>query len=312
MRFTRFARLAPALAVAGLLAACVDQPTAVESPLAFRPGLASAPPSLAVSGGPDLSDFLSFQGEIWICKDGNVAGVPFSFDYTVTRQSDGVVVANGSTTVPVGQCVMAANVSTEASGRYVATATETTTLPDWSLTAIDWAYGANLPFTPAAPTINLATRTISALLLSNDIGVQITFTNSYTPPPPPPVSCTYTQGYWKNHEEDWDAGEKYADAGDTFYNSGKTYLQILRTPPSGGNAYLQLAHQFIAASLNVNGTSGSGVASVDAALAGAAAYFAGAPAGTPKPSGALKTQLQSWATLLDDYNNGLIGPGHCD
>lgn len=312
MRMSRITRLAPALALSGLLAACVDQPTAVNSPLTFRPGLASSTPSTNVSGGPDLSDFLSFQGEIWICKDGNVAGVPFSFDYTVTRQGDGVVVASGSTTVPVGQCVMAANVSTEASGRYVATATETTTLPDWSLTGIDWAYGANLPFTPAAPTIDLGSRTISALLLSNDIGVQITFTNTYTPPPPPPVSCTYTQGYWKTHPEDWDNGEKYVDAGDTFYNSGKTYLQILWMPPAGGNAYLQLAHQFIAASLNVNGTSGSGLASVDAALAGAAAYFASAPAGIPKPSGALKTQLQAWASLLDDYNNGLIGPGHCD
>ncbi len=125
-------------------------------------------------------------------------------------------------------------------------------------------------------------------------------------------SCTYTQGYWKNHSEEWDNGEKYVDAGDTFYNSGKSYLEILNTPPKGGNAYLQLAHQFIAASLNANGTSGSGDSSVDAALAGAAAYFASAPAGIPTPSGSLRTQLQAWATLLDNYNNGLIGPGHCD
>jgi SdrD B-like domain len=125
-------------------------------------------------------------------------------------------------------------------------------------------------------------------------------------------ACTLTQGYWKTHPEDWDNGEKYVKTTDLFYNSGVSYLNLLWTSPSGGNAYVQLAHQFIAASLNVNGTSGSGVASVDAALAGAAAYFASAPAGIPTPSGSLRTQLLAWATTLDNYNNGLIGPGHCN
>lgn len=300
--------------VVGGLVACVENPTAVGTPLAFRPGLASGPPSLAVTGGPDLGDYKSFQGQVWICKDGNQTGTAFNFDYTVVRSTDNSLVAQGSTTVPVGQCVMATSVSTATGGRYVASATETSVVPNWTLTAIDWAYGANLPVAPPAPTVDLATRTVSAVLLSNDVGVQLTFTNTYTPPPPPPppVACTYTQGYWKNHEEDWDNGEKYVNYTSTFYKSGKSYLDILNTPPKGGNAYLQLAHQFIAASLNVNGTSGSGLANVDAALAGAAAYFASAPAGIPSPSGALRTQLQSWATLLDNYNNGLIGPGHCN
>ena len=84
----------------------------------------------------------------------------------------------------------------------------------------------------------------------------------------------------------------------------------MNTQPKNGNAYLQLAHQFIAASLNVNGGA-SGEASVDAALAGAAAYFAGAPAGIPNPVDATRSQLLAWATTLDNYNNGIIGPGHC-
>jgi len=33
-------------------------------------------------------------------------------------------------------------------------------------------------------------------------GMLIVFTNTFTPPPPPAPSCTFTQGYWKNHEDD--------------------------------------------------------------------------------------------------------------
>lgn len=83
----------------------------------------------------------------------------------------------------MGQCVLAANVSTEVPGRYRASATETSVGPNWSLTDLDWAYGANLPISPPAPTIDLPSRTISAVLLSNDIGVQLTFTNEYVAPP---------------------------------------------------------------------------------------------------------------------------------
>ena len=142
----------------------------------------------------------------------------------------------------------------------------------------------------------------------------ITFTNTAdAPPPPPPGNCTLTQGYWKNHEEDWDQASdgKPFLVTTTFYNSATSYLNIMKTPPKGGNAYLQLAHQFIAARLNVNGGA-SGVAAVDAALAGAATYFAGAPAGIPNPGEPTRSQLQGWATTLDNYNNGRTGPGHCD
>ena len=177
-------RLTPIVSGVALLAACADGPSTVSPGSAVLAGLASRAPSATVVGGPNLSDFLSFQGEIWICKDGNVPGVTFDFDYNVVRLSDGALVAVGSTTVPVGQCVMATNISTQISARYRATATETTTRANWSLTAIDWAYGANLPATPAAPTINLATKTISAVLVANDVGVQLTFTNQFTPPPP--------------------------------------------------------------------------------------------------------------------------------
>ncbi len=192
----RIARPSHQLFGAALLlvaAACAEGPGSISAPVsspainAIASGLASSTPSRSVVGGPDLSDFHTFEGQIFICKDGNQTGASFNFDYSVIRQSDGAVVSQGSTTVPVGQCVLATSVSTQTNGRYRATATETSIVPDWSLTAIDWAYGANLPLSPPAPTIDIPNRTISAVLVANDVGVQLTFTNTYTPPPPPPT-----------------------------------------------------------------------------------------------------------------------------
>jgi hypothetical protein len=53
--------------------------------------------------------------------------------------------------------------------------------------------------------------------------------------------------------------------------------------------------------------------SVAAAIASATTYFGKA---TPDDWSAgdaySKNQLTSWADLLDSYNNGQVGPGHCD
>ncbi len=304
MKVTRLGRLAPALAVAALVAACADQPTP------FAPTLAPSAPSLAVTGKPDLNAPRSFEGEVWVCKDGTPSAVSFNFDYVVTKVSDGSTYASGTVAVPMGQCVLAYTLDVD--GLYNASVTEKTPLPaNWSLTSIIYEYGTGVESYSPAPVVNLVGSNVSGVRISNDWGAVMTFTNTYTPPPPPSY-CTLTQGYWKNHTEDWDSGQNYVDSGDIFYNSGKTYIEIMNTPPKGGNAYLQLAHQFIAASLNVGGTSGSGIAAVDAALAGADAYFAAAAAGIPAPTGATKTQLQAWASTLGSFNEGLTGPGHCN
>jgi hypothetical protein len=131
------------------------------------------------------------------------------------------------------------------------------------------------------------------------------------------TGCTLTQGYWKTHSEfgpaPYDAtwAQLPNGASTPFYYSGKTWYQVFWTPPAGGNAYDQLAHQYMAARLNIlNGAATT--AAVDAALAGAHTYFNNpANTGSPAPSGATRTQLGAWASTLDSYNNGLIGPGHC-
>ncbi len=130
----------------------------------------------------------------------------------------------------------------------------------------------------------------------------------------PCEGCTLTPGYWKTHSSYGPA--PYDDAWEVigedtiFFLSGKTYYQVLWTPPSGGNAYYILAHAYIAAKLNVlNGAAST--SSVDAAITYAEAFF---EVKTPavKLSKAERDLALAYAALLDNYNNGLTGPGHCD
>ncbi|MBB6612876.1 hypothetical protein H7F15_17675 [Pontibacter sp. Tf4] len=121
--------------------------------------------------------------------------------------------------------------------------------------------------------------------------------------------CTRTQGYWKTHSGvGKNKGGKYDAAWDDYLNAtlgnlGK-YPDILWMAPKGGDARIILAHQYIAAVLNVE-AGASTPDEVDEALEGARKYFNGTMS-------ASRAQLLEWAELLDDYNNGLIGPGSCD
>src|SRR5688572_23676843 len=59
--------------------------------------------------------------------------------------------------------------------------------------------------------------------------------------------CTLTQGYWKNHPEAWPVAS--LELGSVTYSKAQL-LSIFRTPVSG-NGLVSLAHQLIAAKLNV-------------------------------------------------------------
>jgi len=134
------------------------------------------------------------------------------------------------------------------------------------------------------------------------------------------LGCTLTPGYWKTHSSHGPA--PYDDtwallpagAETPFYLSGQTYYQALWTPPAR-NAYYILARAFIAAQLNqLDGASfGAAQSAWDQAAALLAVYT---PADIAALKGAagngLRAQLIALAATLDAYNNGLIGPGHCD
>jgi hypothetical protein len=130
------------------------------------------------------------------------------------------------------------------------------------------------------------------------------------------TGCTLTQGYWKTHSEYGPAKKRDAawdlvgpDGEDSeFFGTGKSWYDVLWTAP-GGDPYYNLAHQYIAAKLNIlNGTDST--TAVDEAIAGAEAWFAAHQPGETLTK-AQKKQLLDWATTLDNYNNGDIGPGHC-
>jgi hypothetical protein len=153
-----------------------------------------------------------------------------------------------------------------------------------------------------------------ATLVTNDSGTRLTDGWPLAVQVPCAAGCTLTQGYWKTHSrygpapyDDawWLVGEETA-----FYLSGNTWYGVLRTPPRG-NVYYILAHQYIAARLNVlNGASTT--PEVADALAEAGVFFG---AYTPVQAAALSKPLRARyiavAGVLGRYNEGEIGPGHC-
>jgi hypothetical protein len=133
--------------------------------------------------------------------------------------------------------------------------------------------------------------------------------------------CTLTLGYWKTHSKYGPAAKPDATwnllpgglgPDTTFFLSGQTWLGVFQTPPAG-NVYYQLAHQYMAARLNIlNGASST--AAVNAAIAWATTFFqtyTPAQAGAFAKNSSIRAQAISAAGTLGSYNEGAIGPGHC-
>jgi cysteine-rich repeat protein len=116
--------------------------------------------------------------------------------------------------------------------------------------------------------------------------------------------CTLTQGYWKNHPTEWPVTS--LALGNRTYSEAEA-LQVLGTPVSG-NGLLSLAHQLIAAKLNVasgaSDTAGTAIAQADAMIGNLVLPPIGAGYLAPSTTAPL-------AQALDDYNTGKTGPGHC-
>jgi hypothetical protein len=96
-----------------------------------------------------------------------------------------------------------------------------------------------------------------------------------------------------------------------FLGTGASYYAVLWTPPQGGNAFFILAHQYIAAEMNMlaGATMPSEVSDAFSAAAGLLTTYQGSME-IPKKTEDRDSAI-SLADTLDDYNNGLIGPGHC-
>ena len=314
-----------AMAALGLATACAtDSPTSN-----------STYPPL---GNPSALISPAAQGEFWACKfsvDPVTLGV--NGDVTSGRITASLVSGDGTlntavsggnntligynTGVGVPQCVKLWTGGTSATVAVTEDAEPGSALLFYRLVkrtpgaAFDDVYFSLTPvLSPPAEgpyTVNVA--------VANDAAYEIWFKNVTveTPPPPPPGDgCTYTQGYWKTHSDrgpaPYDDGWKLLGAleEDTpFFNSGATWYQVWQTAPKG-NAFYILAHQYMAAKLNIlNGASST--ADVDAAITGAEALFGSLAAGSVTLTPAQTTQAKAWATTLTSYNEGTTGPGHC-
>lgn len=138
------------------------------------------------------------------------------------------------------------------------------------------------------------------------------------------VGCTLTQGYWKTHSEQGPApydSEGWGALGDFDGDGpeeqemedwpwGIDWFTAFWTPPKGGNVWYKLAHQFQAAYLNVANGAGAPTEVTDALADAEVWLLANDPAAKLKGNAA--GDANDWHSTLASFNEGDIGPGHCD
>lgn len=142
----------------------------------------------------------------------------------------------------------------------------------------------------------------------------------------PCEGCTLTIGYWKTHAGFGPQADKVTPLLPRWLGttSGAKSIQVTTASQAvalldfkgsnnvkdASNGINKLYAQLLAAKLNIaNGAGGSAVA---ATITAADAFLANKNslswAGLSRSQ---KNQVNTWAGTLDQYNNGLIGPGHC-
>lgn len=119
-------------------------------------------------------------------------------------------------------------------------------------------------------------------------------------------SCTYSQGYWRNHPNAWPVTS--LTLGAVTYQAAE--LMAILDNPARGNGLVILAHQLIAAKLNIaNGADPSAVQQTITNADNMIATLVAPPIG----DGYLPpAQTGDLTETLTEYNEGTIGPGHCN
>jgi hypothetical protein len=131
------------------------------------------------------------------------------------------------------------------------------------------------------------------------------------------TGCTRSKGYWKTHSiygpAPYDSTWALVGEDSTFFLSNQSYYEVMWTPPSGGNAYYKVAHQYIATAINI--LNGADPGEVQEVFDDATDLF---NTYTPEDIGALKgnnpirQEFNSLKSMLAQYNGGEIGPGSCE
>lgn len=136
--------------------------------------------------------------------------------------------------------------------------------------------------------------------------------------------CTFTIGYWKNHagfgpQADmvsgllpvWLGTAEGAQSLHVTTAAMAVDVLVQKTYGRPSNGITKLYAQLLGAKLNI--ATGAGYSDVDDIIAAADEFLAehdwmdwdGLSIGD-------RNMVLNWHDMLDDYNNGLIGPGHCD
>lgn len=294
----------------------LDRPTASCISINAALGVPLTPVKMTGSGGAGGPYTFSANGlpsGVTMAADGTISGTPTAtgtFNYTVTvRDSVGNTGSiNCLLTVqsrPTASCV-------------VISAVKGVAITPVQLTG---SGGAGGPYTftatglPAGLTISSSgvisgTPTVSGtfsytVTITDKSGAAGTLNCSVTVTlPPPSAACTLTQGYWKNHDEEWPVS--------ALVLGGKTYTEVellaLLDMPTVGDSSLTLAKQLIAAKLNAaNGANPSII--VQTAIAAGDALLAADP--DRLPLGVRSISMEVVAATLDAWNNGKLGTPYC-
>jgi hypothetical protein len=119
-------------------------------------------------------------------------------------------------------------------------------------------------------------------------------------------SCTYSQGYWRNHQDAWPVTS--LTLGTVTYQAAE--LMAMLENPARGNGLVILVHQLIAVKLNI--ANGADPSAVQQAVSDAD-NMVGALVVPPIGNGyLLPAQTGDLTETLTEYNEGTIGPGHCN
>jgi YVTN family beta-propeller protein len=158
--------------------------------------------------------------------------------------------------------------------------------------------GRDTGFTGTVSVIDTATNTIEVTVPVGRLAIGVAIT-------PVTFACPLAQGFWKKHLDFWPVTS--LTLGSQTYTQAEL-LTLFDTPPRG-DASVILAHQLIAAKLNI--ANGSNPAPIRSAIADAdklLSQFFGKLPYNVETSSAIGKQMVKDANVLDRYNNGALTP----
>jgi hypothetical protein len=238
-------------------------------------------------------------------NDDNIFFAAFNLTSAVAIVGEGILLAPSSDTHNVGEtCAKTATVQDDDGNPVVGRTVE-----------FEVISGPNAGLTGTAVTDanGQATFSYSSLLTGTDVIVARFDDSQGQAQTSNEVQCIWegqvvytdphSQGFWKTHEDAWPVSS--LTIGGNVYTKAQL-LQVLTTPPKG-DAVLILAHQLIAAKLNI--ANGSNPAPVATVIADADSLLTGINLlshSVVKSSSALGQLMVADAGILDAYNNGLV------